>query len=118
MIRFEQWLYTVQYPGIAPGIPSGNNSYPEYPNQWLAYPEVPEYLTWHDMCMKDGNVTVALWPQDIEVPEVCKRNPDSCDIKPNIVRRCKTTQMPLDFVYDYNLGDYDMARYRTDEAIV
>ena len=118
MIRFEQWLYTIKYPGTPPGIPSGNNSYPEYPNQWLAYPEVPEYLTWHDMCMKDGNVTVALWPEDIEVPAVCKRNPDSCDIKPNVVRRCKTTQMPLDFVYDYDLEDYDMARYRTDEAIV
>ena len=108
----------MKYPGNIPGIPTGNNSYPEYPNQWLAYPEVPESLTWHDLCMKEGDLSISLWPEGVEVPDVCKRSPENCEIKPDVVRRCKTTQWPLDFVYDYAREDYDLQTYRTDEELV
>ena len=85
MIRFEQWLYTLKFTGEIPGIPTGNNSYSEYPNQWLLYPEKPEYLTWHDLCMRENDVNVSLWPEDIEIPDSCRRNPENCDIKPEVM---------------------------------
>ena len=48
LIRFERWLYfDLKYYNV-PGIPAGDPLY----DQDLVYDEKPEYITWHDVCMK------------------------------------------------------------------
>ena len=71
------------------------------------------------MCKKEEEETlITIWPEDIEVPYYCRRNPDLCDIDAKVINRCETSMSPLDFVYDKGLSDYVLYEYQTDEQLV
>ena len=59
LIRFERWLYFDLKFEDVPGIPAGDPLY----DQELMYDEVPEYLTFYDLCEKSEEETlITLWP--------------------------------------------------------
>ena len=72
LMRFERWLYfDLEYCDV-PGIPSGDPLY----GKDLMFDEKPECVTWYDMCNKEEEETlITIWPEDIEVPYYCRRNP-------------------------------------------
>ena len=68
------------------------------------------------MCEKD-NTKIKFWPED--TPEECRLVPSRCPhIEPEIKRRCKRFNDPLEFFYDSSLLDYNFRKYATDHDIV
>ena len=115
LIRFERWLYFELKFEDVPGIPAGDPLY----DQELMYDEVPEYLTFYDLCEKAEEETlITIWPDDFEVPLYCRRNPALCGNDFKVINRCKTSMYPLDFVYDMDKKDYIVYEYRTDEDLI
>ena len=70
IMRFEEWLYRVEYPDV-PGIPYKST-----------YKEPPAALTFYDMCTKD-DLKIKMWPE--ETPDECRLVPSLCpSIRPPI----------------------------------
>ena len=69
------------------------------------------------MCWKD-DIEITMWPKDVEIPFHCRRNPELCGIETKVIKRCRASMYPLDFVYDVKKKDYILENYRTDEQLV
>ena len=101
---FEEWLYRLEY-SIVPGIPRHSG-----------YKEVPKTITFYDLCIKT-NIRLRIWPED--TPEDCRFTPRLCPlIKAPVKKWCRAYNSPLDFVYDYNLKDYNFRKFKTDDDLV
>ena len=63
IMRFEEWLYRVEYQNV-PGIPNKTS-----------YKEPPSTLTFYDLCQKE-NQRIKIWPEG--TPDECRLLPSLC----------------------------------------
>ena len=85
--------------------------------------KIPDKVSFYDMCKKPGEdknevIELTIWPEGVDVPPQCRRNPESCGIERQIIQQCHTSMNPLDFVYETSQKDYVLYNYKTDEQLV
>ena len=97
MIEFENWLYSLSYPA-----PIANETY-------------PDGVTFKDLCWKQ---TPSSDKSDDVWSEKCKQGKNEyCDLEEEDFP-CKTSQRPLDFIYERRGSKWNLDRYRTDEDLL
>ena len=68
--------------------------------------------TYHELCKK----LVTVSEREQEIIDKCDEGDDRyCWPKDT---RCQTHAKPIDFIYDYKKGVYDLDKYKTDEELV
>ena len=96
MIRFEEWLYNLTIPS-----PSGNSTSPD------------QVTTFYQMCIKSR---ITSQEDEEEWAELCKTDESYCVVP--APEKCKTSQKPLDFIYDRKTDSYALEKYRNDYELL